>query len=110
MLYVCLLVASFNRFSSLHSTKLDHHHLHVLASLAWQCRQVADNRPMDESHAGFFAYVMRLLKMDAADSLKLTPLLPAKAVLLRLEAGSEEANYLAAICPIPKVPTLVVIK
>ncbi|PQE06169.1 UBX domain-containing protein [Rutstroemia sp. NJR-2017a BBW] len=29
-----------------------------------------------------------------------------KAITLRLEAGSQEANYLAAIFPVPKVPTL----
>ncbi|PQE13447.1 UBX domain-containing protein [Rutstroemia sp. NJR-2017a WRK4] len=33
-----------------------------------------------------------------------------KAITLRLEAGSQEANYLAAIFPVPKVPTLVLIK
>ncbi|KAM3064968.1 hypothetical protein ACMFMF_011583 [Clarireedia jacksonii] len=32
------------------------------------------------------------------------------AITLRLEAGSQEANYLAAVFPIPKVPTLVLIK
>lgn len=32
------------------------------------------------------------------------------AVLLRLEAGSQEAGYLAAIFPLPKNPTLVIIK
>lgn len=32
------------------------------------------------------------------------------AVVLRLEAGSQEAGYLAAIFPLPKTPTLVIIK
>ncbi|CAN8100694.1 unnamed protein product [Discula destructiva] len=32
------------------------------------------------------------------------------AVLLRLEAGSQDAGYLAAIFPVPKYPTLVIIK
>ncbi|KAL8323407.1 hypothetical protein RB597_009181 [Gaeumannomyces tritici] len=36
--------------------------------------------------------------------------LKAEAVLLRLKAGSEEAKYLAAIFPIPKAPTLVLIR
>ncbi|KAJ9155333.1 UBX domain-containing protein 4 [Pleurostoma richardsiae] len=37
-------------------------------------------------------------------------LLDAEAVVLRLQAGSEEAGYLAAIFPIPKTPTLVIIR
>lgn len=37
-------------------------------------------------------------------------LLEKDAVLLRLEAGSQEAGYLAAIFPLPKNPTLVIIK
>lgn len=36
--------------------------------------------------------------------------LESGAVVLRLEAGSEEAGYLAAIFPLPKNPTLVIIK
>lgn len=40
----------------------------------------------------------------------IAPLLGKDAVVLRLEAGSEEAGYLAAIFPLPKTPTLVVIK
>ncbi|KAL1875142.1 hypothetical protein VTK73DRAFT_10279 [Phialemonium thermophilum] len=36
--------------------------------------------------------------------------LQQRAVCLRLKAGSTEAGYLAAIYPLPKVPTLVVIK
>lgn len=38
------------------------------------------------------------------------PVLSKDAVVLRLEAGSEEAGYLAAIFPLPKTPTLVIIK
>ncbi|EPE24307.1 Ubiquitin-like protein [Glarea lozoyensis ATCC 20868] len=37
-------------------------------------------------------------------------LLSSQTVLLRLIAGSQEALYLAAIFPIPKTPTLVIIK
>ncbi|KAB8290511.1 hypothetical protein EYC80_010940 [Monilinia laxa] len=40
---------------------------------------------------------------------ELSSQLQDRTVLLRLDAGSEEANYLAAIFPIPKVPTLVAI-
>ncbi|KUI62624.1 UBX domain-containing protein 4 [Cytospora mali] len=40
----------------------------------------------------------------------IAPSLEKDAVLLRLEAGSEEAGYLAAIFPLPKYPTLVIIK
>lgn len=40
----------------------------------------------------------------------IAPLLSNDAVVLRLEAGSEEAGYLAAIFPLPKTPTVVVIK
>lgn len=36
-------------------------------------------------------------------------LLASKSVLLRLEAGSQGAKYLSAICPIPRIPTFVVI-
>ncbi|KAM0322701.1 hypothetical protein ACHAQA_009292 [Verticillium albo-atrum] len=37
-------------------------------------------------------------------------LLSDQAVLMRLQAGSEEAGHLAAIFPLPKTPTLVIIK
>ncbi|EEY15909.1 predicted protein [Verticillium alfalfae VaMs.102] len=37
-------------------------------------------------------------------------LLSNQAILMRLEAGSEEAAHLAAIFPLPKTPTLVIIK
>lgn len=37
-------------------------------------------------------------------------LLAAQAVCLRLEAASQEAGFLAQIYPIPKNPTLVMIK
>lgn len=40
----------------------------------------------------------------------IAPLLGKDAVVLRLEAGSEEAGYLAAIFPLPKTPTVVVIR
>ena len=38
------------------------------------------------------------------------PSFARETVLLRLEAGSQEAGYLAAIFPLPKTPTLVIIK
>jgi len=38
------------------------------------------------------------------------PLMEKDAVSLRLKAGSQEAGYLAAIFPLPKNPTLVIIK
>ncbi|KAL3420198.1 ubx domain-containing protein [Phlyctema vagabunda] len=38
------------------------------------------------------------------------PLLSAQTVLLRLVAGSTEAGYLAAIFPLPKTPTFVIIQ
>lgn len=38
------------------------------------------------------------------------PLLEKDAVSLRLQTGSQEAGYLAAIFPLPKNPTLVIIK
>lgn len=40
----------------------------------------------------------------------LIPLLADQTVLLRLKAGSQEAGYLAAIFPLPKNPTLVIIR
>ncbi|KAF4541387.1 UBX domain-containing protein [Lasiodiplodia theobromae] len=39
----------------------------------------------------------------------LATLLAQKTVALRLEAGSQEAGFLSAFCPIPKTPALVVI-
>ncbi|TLS22335.1 uncharacterized protein PpBr36_09694 [Pyricularia pennisetigena] len=42
------------------------------------------------------------------DSIK--TVLSTQAVVLRLQAGSEEAKYLAAIFPLPKTPTLVLIR
>lgn len=41
---------------------------------------------------------------------RIAPSLEKEAVVLRLTAESEEAGYLAAIFPLPKIPTLVVIK
>lgn len=40
----------------------------------------------------------------------IAPSLEKEAVVLRLAAGSEEAGYLAAIFPLPKIPTVVVIR
>ncbi|PGH26711.1 hypothetical protein AJ80_01657 [Polytolypa hystricis UAMH7299] len=40
----------------------------------------------------------------------ISQLVTSKAVPLRLDAGSQEASFLAPFCPIDKVPTLVVIK
>jgi hypothetical protein len=41
---------------------------------------------------------------------QLAPLIESKTIALRLEAQSEEAGYLAAIFPLPKTPTIVIIK
>lgn len=41
---------------------------------------------------------------------RIAPALAKEAVVLRLAAGSEEAGYLAAIFPLPKIPALVVIR
>lgn len=41
---------------------------------------------------------------------RIAPSLEKEAVVLRLTAGSEEAGYLAAIFPLPKIPALIVIK
>jgi hypothetical protein len=38
------------------------------------------------------------------------PLLRSRCVLLKLQAGSVEAGFLAAFCPIQAVPYLVVVK
>ncbi|ESZ89666.1 hypothetical protein SBOR_9952 [Sclerotinia borealis F-4128] len=51
----------------------------------------------------------RLWENDFLQDPELNSQLQERTVLLRLVAGSEEANYLAAIFPIPKVPTLVAI-
>jgi hypothetical protein len=41
---------------------------------------------------------------------QVSQLLTARAVILRLQAGSQEAGFLAAFCPIGEVPSLVVIQ
>ncbi|KAJ5198304.1 uncharacterized protein N7498_007421 [Penicillium cinerascens] len=41
---------------------------------------------------------------------EVAPVLDAKAVLLRLTAGSQEAGFLTSFCPVSKFPTAVVIK
>jgi hypothetical protein len=41
---------------------------------------------------------------------KVSQLLTAKAVVLRIQAASQEAGFLAAFCPIDKIPILVVIQ
>jgi uncharacterized circularly permuted ATP-grasp superfamily protein len=40
----------------------------------------------------------------------IAPLLRSEAVTLRLEAGSQEEGFLSQLYPIPKKPTIVVIK
>jgi hypothetical protein len=45
-----------------------------------------------------------------ADSVQVAAMMASKTVLLRLLAGSQEAEYLAAICPMPLTPTLVIIQ
>ncbi|TEY68352.1 hypothetical protein BOTCAL_0119g00250 [Botryotinia calthae] len=51
----------------------------------------------------------KLWEDDFLQDSELSSHLQERTVLLRLSAGSEEANYLAAIFPIPKAPTLVAI-
>lgn len=46
----------------------------------------------------------------ASDFLQVVQALNAKAVVLRLTAGSQEAGFLASFCPISKFPTVVLIK
>ncbi|KAJ5668035.1 uncharacterized protein N7477_006605 [Penicillium maclennaniae] len=41
---------------------------------------------------------------------EVAPVLDAKAVILRLAAGTQEAGFLTTFCPIAKFPTVVVIK
>jgi len=50
-----------------------------------------------------------LWESDYLQDEHLKSLLSMRTVLLRLQAGSQSAGYLAAICPIPKTPTLVII-
>lgn len=45
-----------------------------------------------------------------ADGLQLKELIRTRAVALRLQAGSEEAGYLAQIFPLPRTPTVVIMK
>ncbi|APA07278.1 hypothetical protein SS1G_13176 [Sclerotinia sclerotiorum 1980 UF-70] len=51
----------------------------------------------------------RLWEDEFLQDSELSSQLQERSVLLRLDFGSEEANYLAAIFPIPKAPTLVAI-
>lgn len=48
--------------------------------------------------------------LTVSDSLQVAQALNAKAVVLRLTAGSQEAGFLASFCPISKFPTVVLIK
>lgn len=41
---------------------------------------------------------------------KVAQVLTTKAVVLRLQAGSQEAGFLAAFCPVNEVPILVIIQ
>jgi hypothetical protein len=45
-----------------------------------------------------------------SDSSKVVQAVNAKAVVLRLTAGSQEAGFLASFCPITKFPTVIIIK
>jgi len=51
-----------------------------------------------------------LWESDYLQDEHLQSLLSTRTVLLRLQAGSQEAGYLAAICPIPKNPTFIIIQ
>lgn len=52
----------------------------------------------------------QLWETEFLQDLQIKEMLSGQSILLRLEAGSIEAGYLAAIFPIPKTPTFVVIK
>ncbi|TQS35690.1 hypothetical protein Golomagni_03884 [Golovinomyces magnicellulatus] len=52
----------------------------------------------------------QLWENDFLQDQRIARILSDRSVLLRLEAGSEEAGFLAAIFPIPKTPTFVVIQ
>lgn len=41
---------------------------------------------------------------------KLSPVLARNAVLLKMRSGSQEAQYLSELYPLPKTPTLVIIR
>lgn len=41
---------------------------------------------------------------------QVSKLLKEKAVVLRLNAGSQEAGFLSSFCPVGDIPTLVVVK
>lgn len=45
-----------------------------------------------------------------SDSMQVAQALNAKAVVLRLTAGSQEAGFLTPFCPISKFPTVILIK
>lgn len=48
--------------------------------------------------------------LTVSDSMQVAQALNAKAVVLRLTAGSQEAGFLAPFCPISKFPTVILIK
>ncbi|RBA19281.1 hypothetical protein FPRO05_09384 [Fusarium proliferatum] len=50
------------------------------------------------------------MKATRAHNGKLSDLLKEHSIALRLKAGSEEAGYLAQIFPLPRTPTVVIIK
>ena len=54
-------------------------------------------------HINFTASMTNIIK-------KLTALMQKECVALRLQAGSDEAGYLAQIFPLPKTPTIVLMK
>src|SRR4051812_7543571 len=64
---------------------------------------------MASQRSGIFFSTVSLMKIDTNRG-QLFTLLRQKAVVLRLEAGSTEAGFLAAFCPISNTPTLVIIQ
>jgi len=49
------------------------------------------------------------IKINHANKDQLSTNLQQQAVALKLQAGSQEAGFLAAFCPVNSTPTLVVI-
>lgn len=58
----------------------------------------------------YIGLVLSCIGCMVANRLQVAPVLDAKAVLLRLTAGTQEAGFLTTFCPIAKFPTAVVIK
>jgi hypothetical protein len=49
-------------------------------------------------------------KIHILKSVQVFELLKSGVILLRLEAGSQEAGMLAAVCPVQEIPHLLIIR